>query len=54
MLIVEHRWCVYENSLLSSFNVGVYLKFFPIKLDKKYTKGTLNAHGLHVKILYVG
>lgn len=53
MLIVECRWCVYENSLPTSFNRGVYLKFFTIKLDTKYTEGTLDAHCLHIKILYV-
>lgn len=44
MFVVECRWCVYENSLPSSFNMGVYLKFFTIKLDKKYTKDVINAH----------
>lgn len=39
MLVVECKWCVYENSLPSSFNVSVYLKFFTIKLDKKIYKG---------------
>lgn len=44
MFVVECRWCVCENSLPSSFNMGVCLKFFTIKLDKKYAKDVINAH----------